>query len=83
MPILTKPCAGTLSDETIELLRRNKHREQWSTHCCGTCGRLVGVETVMGKWMPERHWPTAKYPLRETAPSGRQTLASALPAHPH
>jgi hypothetical protein len=77
MPTPSKPCEGTLSPETLESLRRNRNREQWGNHSCATCGRVVGVELVMGKWVTERHWPTVKYPLRKTAPSERQTLTSA------
>jgi hypothetical protein len=52
MPTPSKPCEGTLNPETHESLRRNRNREQWGNHSCATCGRVVGVELVMGKWVP-------------------------------
>jgi hypothetical protein len=58
MPIPAKPCDGKLSDETIQLLKKNRDHAQWGNHLCETCGRMVGVETLMGKWIPERHWPS-------------------------
>jgi hypothetical protein len=58
MPTPVKPCDGKLSDQTLEILRRNRNRAQWGNHPCEICGRLVGVEMMMGKWVPERHWPS-------------------------
>jgi hypothetical protein len=64
MPIPLKPCEGKLSEESHEAIQRNKSREQWASHRCETCGRNVGVELIMGKWVPERHWPSVAYASR-------------------
>jgi hypothetical protein len=50
----------------MEAIRRNRNREQWASHPCETCGRKVGVELVMGNWVPERHWPSIAYRSRKT-----------------
>jgi hypothetical protein len=77
MPTPLKPCEGRLSDQDQEALRRNRNREQWAQHRCETCGRIVGVEVAMGKWQPERHWPSISYPARKTAATS--TAAAATP----
>lgn len=73
MPTPVKPCEGKLSEETQDALRRNRNREQWAQHRCETCGRTVGVELAMGKWQPERHWPSVAYPARKTPAQPRET----------
>ncbi len=71
MPTPVKPCEGNISEQTREALRRNRNREQWATHPCETCGRTVGVELVMGKWQPERHWPSVAYLARKSGGPSR------------
>jgi hypothetical protein len=81
MPTPLKPCEGKLTEESQEALRRNRNREQWAQHQCETCGRTVGVEIAMGRWQPERHWPSIAYPARKT--SGVQSRPSVpLPSTP-
>jgi hypothetical protein len=58
MRATVKPCDGKLNDQTLEVLRGNINRAQWGTYRCETCGRMVGVEILKGKWAPERHWPS-------------------------
>jgi hypothetical protein len=74
MPTPLKPCEGKISDQTHEALRRNRNREQWAAHPCETCGRTVGVELIMGKWQPERHWPSVAYIARKSAAASRPTV---------
>ena len=73
MPIPLKPCEGKLTDQSQEALRRNRNREQWAQHRCETCGRTVGVELTMGKWQPERHWPSVAYKARKSATQTHQS----------
>jgi hypothetical protein len=75
MPTPLKPCDGKISDVTQDALRRNRNREQWASHPCEVCGRTVGVELIMGKWQPERHWPSVAYTARKSA-----AARSAVPA---
>jgi len=75
MPIPLKPCEGKLSEEAQEALRRNRNREQWAQHRCETCGRVVGVEIAMGRWQPERHWPTVAYRARKNGATARAVAA--------
>jgi hypothetical protein len=70
MPTPLKPCDGKLTDEIQDAIRRNRNREQWGSHVCATCGRTVGVELVMGKWIPERHWPSVTYASRKAVAGG-------------
>lgn len=80
MPTPLKPCDGKLTPEAQEAIRRNRNREQWASHLCETCGRRVGVELVMGKWVPERHWPSVVYPIRKpVAETLRSTEAAVEP----
>jgi hypothetical protein len=74
MPTPLKPCDGKISDQTQEALRRNRNREQWAAHPCDTCGRTVGVELIMGKWQPERHWPSVAYIARKASATPRTTV---------
>lgn len=83
MPIPLKPCEGKLSDESQEALRRNRNREQWAQHRCETCGRIVGVEVAMGRWQPERHWPSVAYKGRKSPPSPRQAAPWQSTAENH
>jgi hypothetical protein len=61
MPIPSKPCNGELSQETQQVLRKNRSRAQWDTYRCDGCGRKVGVQEVGGQWIPEQHWPSIVY----------------------
>jgi len=70
MPGPLKPCDGRFSDDLQEVLTRNRNREQWAIHTCQVCGAAVGAQVVHGKWVPEQHWPTMKYPPRN-APTAR------------
>jgi hypothetical protein len=74
MPTPLKPCEGKLTEQSQDALRRNRNREQWAQHRCETCGRTVGVELAMGRWQPERHWPSVAYKARK---SGAQPLQTA------
>jgi hypothetical protein len=67
MAILTKPCEGKLSEETESVLRDTRTRASWGVYPCETCGQMVGVETINGKWAPERHWPSVVYPARKVS----------------
>jgi len=66
-----KPCDGRFSDELQALLARNTDRAQWATHACEVCGVSVGAVQVQGKWTPEQHWPSVKYPARNREESRR------------
>ena len=66
MPIPAKPCEGRFSDEVLVLLSKNQDRAQWANHKCEVCGASVGAVLDKGKWVPEQHWPSVKYP-RQTA----------------
>lgn len=70
MPIPVKPCDGRFSDELQGVLARNRDREQWAVHTCEVCGASVGAVQVQGKWVPEQHWPSVKYPPRVTVAKG-------------
>jgi hypothetical protein len=83
MPTPLKPCEGKISDATLEALRRNRNREQWATHPCETCGRIVGVELIMGKWTPERHWPSVAYVARKAPANPRPAGPSWQSPAPH
>ena len=65
MPIPSKPCNGELSQETQQVLRKNRSRAQWGTYRCEGCGRKVGVQEVGGQWIPEQHWPSIVYVPRD------------------
>ena len=64
MPIPAKACEGRFSDGVQEVLRRNRDRAQWANHTCEVCGLTVGAMQDRGKWVPEQHWPSVKYPSR-------------------
>jgi hypothetical protein len=60
MTIVTKPCNGSLSEETRERLRVSGRKEKHKAHPCAACGRSVGVRILDGHWTTERHWPSFK-----------------------
>ena len=70
MPIPAKPCDGRFRDELQAVLTQNRDRVQWATHACEVCGISVGAVRVQGKWVPEQHWPSVKYPSRNTVEKG-------------
>jgi len=62
MPTPVKPCDGQFSEDLQTVLTRNRSREQWGLHTCQLCGASIGAVEVHGKWVPEQHWPSVKYP---------------------
>ena len=64
MPISAKPCEGRFSDDLQGVLNQNRDRAQWGIYTCESCGARVGAVQIQGKWVPEQHWPTVKYPPR-------------------
>lgn len=83
MPTPLKPCDGHFSEELQRILHSNKDRAQWANHPCEVCGLEVSAKHVQGKWVPDSHWPTVKYPPR--TPAGRTitpTAASSRQNHP-
>ena len=66
MHLLAKACEGRFNDEVQELLSKNRDRAQWANHTCEVCGVSVGAVRDKGKWVPEQHWPSVKYPPRNT-----------------
>jgi hypothetical protein len=78
MPIPAKPCEGRFSDEVLELLARNRDRDQWANHTCEICGKAVGAKQEKGKWIPEQHWPSVKYISRSTSAKKRDVPADGL-----
>ena len=71
MPTPSKPCNGELSQETQQLLRKNRSRAQWGTYRCEVCGQMVGVLDDGVQWIPEQHWPSIVYAPRDK--DGRKT----------
>jgi hypothetical protein len=67
MTIPVKPCDGRFSEDVQAVLIQNKDRAQWAVHTCEVCGAAAGAVQVHGKWVPEQHWPSVKYPPREPA----------------
>lgn len=65
MPTPAKPCDGRFKEELQVVLSKNRNREQWGTYPCEMCGASVGVVAVHGKWVPEQHWPSVRYPKRQ------------------
>ena len=61
MPILTKPCKGKLSEQTLQLIHTRGARADWGVYPCEVCGQSVGVVATNGDWMLERHWPSVIY----------------------
>lgn len=64
MPTPLKPCDGHFVEGLQEILSKNQDRAQWATHPCEVCGAEVGAVWAGGKWVPEQHWPSVKYPAR-------------------
>ncbi len=81
MPTPAKPCDGRFSDELQAVIAQNIDRAQWATHPCEVCGVLVGAVQVQGKWVPEQHWPSVKYPVRNTGEKGRDNRGSSAIPH--
>lgn len=77
MPTSVKPCDGQFSEDLQTVLIRNRNREQWAVHPCQVCGASVGAVQVQGKWVPEQHWPSVKYPRR--TPVAKRSDRSAPP----
>jgi hypothetical protein len=75
MPIPAKACEGRFSDEVLELLNRNRDRDQWANHPCEICGVAVGAKQDKGRWVPEQHWPSVKYTPRRVAAKKRDVAA--------
>jgi hypothetical protein len=69
MPILTKPCKGKLSQQTLQLIQTAGNRADWGVYPCEVCGQSVGVVATNGEWVPERHWPSVVYVPRKPAVS--------------
>ena len=67
MPTPVKPCEGRFEESLQNVLNKNQDRAQWARHKCEACGLEVGAQCVAGKWIPEQHWPTVKYPPRVAA----------------
>lgn len=68
--MLTRPCEGRLSDETLRLLRSGGERTDWGVYPCEICGQSVGVVKEKGQWVTEKHWPSVVYAPRK-AGAGR------------
>jgi len=64
MHLPAKACEGRFSDEVQEVLTKNRDRAQWANYTCEVCGLSIGAVRDKGKWVPEQHWPTVKYPAR-------------------
>jgi hypothetical protein len=80
MFISVKPCDGRFSDEVQQVLSKNHDRAQWATYKCETCGAAVGAIQDRGKWVPEQHWPSVKYPARYAADKKRSVAPkTAMP----
>jgi len=67
MSIPAKACEGRFSNEVLEALTKNRDRAQWANHQCEVCGVVVGATLDKGKWVPEQHWPSVKYPPRNAS----------------
>jgi hypothetical protein len=76
MPIPAKPCEGRFTDELQSVLTQNTDRAQWATYACEVCGVSVGAIKVQGKWVPEQHWPSVKYPPRKPVEKGSRRSAA-------
>ena len=64
MPIPVKPCEGRFSEEVLSSLGNARDRSHWAVYTCEACGAAVGAVQDKGKWLPEQHWPSVKYPAR-------------------
>ena len=77
MSVPAKPCDGRFNDELQNVLTENKDRAQWAVHTCEVCGAATGAVLLHGKWVPEQHWPSVKYPPR--TPPTKRSDRSAKP----
>jgi hypothetical protein len=78
MPIPVKACEGRFSDEVRLVLSTNRDRAQWANHTCEVCGAAVGATLDRGKWVPEQHWPSVKYPSRNATPKKQDRSADSM-----
>jgi len=69
MPNPVKPCAGSFSPATIEILKSNVGHAQWLPQTCELCGQLVGARLEKGLWAPEPHWPSVPRRKRIRVPA--------------
>lgn len=67
MPIPVKPCEGRFSEDVLSQLGNDRGRSQWAVYTCEACGAKVGAVLDKGKWSPEQHWPSVKYPARNVS----------------
>ena len=72
-----KPCAGEFSAEVQQLLAVDMNRETWQHHKCLTCGQSVTARFEKGKWIPDTHFRSVKYPSRTTARKGQRPTSKA------
>jgi len=79
MPILTKPCKGILSEQTLQSIHTSGDRADWGVYPCEACGQSVGIVSTNGTWMLERHWPSVVYTRRKPSVS-RYTPKVMMPA---
>ena len=73
-----KPCEGQFSDDLQQILSLNRQREQWGVHTCQLCGASIGAVQVQGKWVPEQHWPSVKYPARNAVDKKQSVAAKSI-----
>jgi hypothetical protein len=78
MPIPVKACEGRFSDEVLVALSTNRDRAQWANHTCEVCGAAVGATLDRGKWVPEQHWPSVKYPSRNATQKKQDRSADSV-----
>ena len=78
MPIPAKPCEGRFSDEVLEMLNKNRDRDQWANHTCEVCGLSVGAKIEKGRWIPEQHWPSVKFQPRKTSEKKKSVPAESI-----
>ena len=81
MPVPLKPCEGSFSEETIQILQRNVDRAQWHVHLCVRCGQKVGARLEKGHWVPETHWPSIPKRAPSPPPVGASRFTSG-DSHP-
>ena len=62
--MVKRPCPGTFNEEVLQVLRANADHAQWTSHPCSLCGQRVGAQQSKGQWLPEQHWPTVIYDMR-------------------
>jgi hypothetical protein len=81
MPITVKPCEGSFSEEVQSALANARDRTQWAIHTCHVCGASVGAIHDRGKWVPEQHWPSVKYPARKAKGNHEHSRFHVDPDH--